>query len=158
MSSLAAASLVIGLMLIIGGPLLYWVFYKMDSPSFPEDLVRSDRSTVNNKGIGLIETSLGVKLPKQYIHALGSADLILDNVSLLDKAESIIEATLLYRKGLGELEPWPEYLVYIGDEADASPYILSCDDGSVIRSDKGDITRPPITEFKEVNEFLSSFE
>ena len=97
-------------------------------------------------------------MPDEYILALGSENLDLDNVSLIDNAESIVEATLLYRNGFMGLEPWQVNLIYIGDEADACPYILNCNTGTVIRSEKGDIKKPPLAEFKNLNEFLSSIE
>lgn len=158
MSSLAAALLVIGLLVVFGVPALYWVFYKMDNhaPVDAPDVTPPRPMTAEQ--IHLIESKLSVTIPENVRLALsGGRPAHVDSTSLIDDPAQIIEATLLYRAGFSSLSPWPTHLVYIGDESDACPYVLDCSDGSISQLDKGNLARKPLQRFKSIDEFCANF-
>lgn len=161
MSSLYATLLVIGLIVCIGGPVLYWIFFRMDEP--PQGPVELDApaQSLSNTDIARIESSLQVQLPPAlatFLTEPRSPDGP-DDTSLLDSADAIIEATLEYRRGFSGLPPWPTSWVYLGDEADACPYVLDCETAEVLHTDKGNPLHPPLNRYANIGaliEHLSS--
>jgi len=153
----AALTVVIGLILV-ASPMLWWVFYRMDAHPAPPHVPREPLKTLLAADVQRIETALGVSLPKDYAHFLQSdrSDEI-DNTTVIDDADLIIELTQEYRQGAyGVAPPWPEHFVYVGDEADACPYALNCMSGELIHFHKGSITSQPIARFGSFSEFLAA--
>jgi hypothetical protein len=67
--------------------------------------------------------------------------------SLWDDAALNIERTLEYRAGYGGAPPWPLEYVHIGDDDDACPYALRCSDGTIVKTDHGNLRERPLKEF-----------
>lgn len=112
---------------------------------------------MNESEIRKIEKSLRVTLPETYRTFLKierDADHYLDDTTIVDEADIIIQATLDYRKGFEGLKAWPEHLIFVGDEADACPYAINCLDGKFIRTDKGNIERNPLESFDSFESFI----
>lgn len=110
---------------------------------------------MNQNDILKIETTLNVKLPSEFIDFITSErnyDAI-DEVTVMDDANNIIEATTEYREGKFN-QNWPNHLLYIGDEADASPYALDCQTGILNRLDKGSLVKKPLESFKSFRVFV----
>ena len=107
-----------------------------------------------------VEIALGIKLPDDYINIFSSQDeeYFPDEVSLIRDPKSIIESTMEYRNGFSGLPKWPSSYIYIGDEADACPYVLNTESGSIAKLDKGNIEKQPIHTFQNINEFIAYFE
>ena len=143
MSSLAAASLVIGILVFVGGPILYWVFFKMDGEPGIGPVSEGSKKPLTKDEIGKIESLLAVALPASYKEYLLSPEpRAVDDTTVFIDFRVIIDATIDYRRGFEGLTPWPQGLVYIGDEGDASPYILDTVSGAVSRHPKGEISEP----------------
>jgi SMI1 / KNR4 family (SUKH-1) len=159
MPSHYAALLVIGILVLVGGPAFYWVFFKMDSSPIdfptPSEAVR----LLTDNDVARIESALNVRLPDDYVTFLiqDRSDATVDDTTALSDADAIIEATQEYRRGFAGLPPWPHLYVYIGDEADACPYVLDTESGRVIRMDKGNLDRAPIAEYPTFTAFSASF-
>lgn len=124
--------------------------------SFAE--ARSEAETIMTEPeIQSIEQALQVRLPKDYRQFLaadrGEDDP--DDTTLEDAPGPIIEATQEYRAGFSGLQPWPDSLVYMGDESDACPYVIDCGSGEVRRLDKGNLVRRPLESFPSFGQFLS---
>ena len=155
MSSLAAASLVIGILVLIGGPALYWIFFKMDAGPRIEPVSQGAFKPLKKEEIEKIESLLEVTLPKSYVDFLMSDEKhSVDDTTVLTGYHTIIDATLEYRKGFENLTPWPNPLIYLGDEADASPYVLDTSNGSVKRYPKGEITKEPFESYESFEDLL----
>lgn len=157
MSSLNAALLVIGLLLLFGVPALWWVFTRMDNPPHAPAPDPLPTDPITSEEANRIEEALHVKLPSSYREFLTSprtADI--DGQSVFADADSVIAATLYHRNGSGGSTPWPTNLIYIGDEADVCPYVLDTRTGEVVRTDKGNLARVPLNRFASFEEFLSS--
>lgn len=104
-----------------------------------------------------IESALNVKLPSDFVEFMISErnyDAI-DEVSVFDDANTIIEATIAYRQGKCS-QQWPMQLVYIGDESDACPYALDCISAELKRLDHGSIEIKPLETFSSFQEFLTN--
>ena len=159
MSSLQAGSLVIGLILLVGGPIIYWIFFRMDEgDEFPVAAVKPPKSLTANE-IAEIEEALRVTLPQDFITFLTKGrNNIVDHTTVMDNAATIIEATNEYRRGFEDLPPWPDTLIYIGDEGDACPYVIDSISGRVMQLDKGNLGRPPLSEFLSFSAFLEKIE
>lgn len=159
MPSHYAALLVIGILVLVGGPALYWVFFRMDSP--PVDSLSSPEAVtpLTNNDVARIESALSVRLPSEYVTFLTQerSYATIDETTALSDADAIIEATQEYRRGFAGLPPWPHCYIYIGDEADACPYALDTESGRVIRMDKGNLDRRPLAEYPSFTAFSSSF-
>jgi hypothetical protein len=111
--------------------------------------------------IAKIESALGLTLPTDYRCFLteeAELDGDLDDTTALREADSIIESTLEYRQGFAGLPPWPQHWLYVGDEADACPYVLDCQNGRLLRTDKGNLHRPPLDEYPSFADFAASRE
>ncbi|MEQ1513359.1 MAG: SMI1/KNR4 family protein [Lysobacteraceae bacterium] len=108
------------------------------------------------RDIARIESTLGVTLPKDYRGFLSSErdDDRIDETSVLDDSDAIIDLTRTYRKGFEGLQPWPERYVYAGDEADACPYLVDCDTGAFCRTDKGDLSRDMLERYPGFSAFV----
>jgi hypothetical protein len=158
MSSLNAALLVIGLLVLFGGPALWWVFTRMDNPDpGPAGEPLATNPLVIDEVVR-IEQQLGVPLPDSYRRFLTSPrEKDIDGQSLFGDADLIVSATLDYRNGADGLPPWPRNFVYIGDEADACPYAIDTASGEVTQTDKGNLQRKPLGRFVNFEEFLASF-
>ncbi|MDB4673644.1 SMI1/KNR4 family protein [Verrucomicrobiales bacterium] len=159
MSSLQAGSLVIGLILLVGGPIIYWIFFKMDKGvEFPIAAVEPPKSLTANE-IAEIEEALRVTLPQDFVTFLTKGrNNIVDHTTVMDDAATIIEATMDYRGGVEDLPSWPDSLVYIGDEEDACPYVIDSESGRVMHLDKGNFGKPPLSEFVSFSAFLEKIE
>lgn len=106
-----------------------------------------------------IERTLDVSLPQEYRKALLEArPAHVDQTSLLDDADQIIGWTKDYRNGFAGLAKWPADYVYIGDEADACPYVISCKTGEILKLDRGNIDTKPIRSFQTLSALFDSFD
>ncbi|MGV3663949.1 MAG: hypothetical protein ACO1TE_27505 [Prosthecobacter sp.] len=93
-SNFEAAFVVIGTLVLIGAPVLYWIFFKMDeSPvvEVPDEPVVSSGA----EDLALIERELGVSLPPDYaaFQRNREAHPRVDNTTVMDCAAHIIETT-----------------------------------------------------------------
>lgn len=116
---------------------------------------------MTHSDVSAMEAALGVKLPAAYVSFLKkpleeTAENV-DESSVMRDADGIIGATREYREGFAGLNAWPQEWVYLGDEDDACPYALDCASGRVLRTDKGNPDRPPITEFGSFKAFVDHF-
>lgn len=110
---------------------------------------------MNTSDIKKIEENLKVTLPSDFVDFIISErnyDSI-DEVSVMDEADSIIEATFAYREGKWN-QQWPQHIIYIGDESDACPYALDCITGALNRLDHGNPDIEPLESFSSFKEFL----
>jgi hypothetical protein len=107
-----------------------------------------------------IERSLDVSLPRAYVEFLTArrGDSALDATEVLDDATAIVNATELYRRGFEGLRRWPRELVYVGDQADACPYVLNCTSGEVMQTDKGNLERPALQRWTSFEAYSYSME
>ena len=78
--------------------------------------------------------------------------------SLWDNAALNIERTLEYRKGYGGAPPWPLDYVHIGDDDDACPYALGCSDGTIVKTDHGNLTTRPLATFGSIGIFVQDLQ
>jgi hypothetical protein len=102
-----------------------------------------------------IESSLGLTLPADYRRFLAQdpGEDILDDTTVMRHADSIIDSTLEYQNSFEGLPSWPQHWLYIGDEADACPYVLDCLSGELIRTDKGNLNRKPLAQYPSFQHF-----
>ncbi len=109
------------------------------------------------RDIQRIEAALAVSLPNGYrdFLLLSVPPDLPDETTVIRDAGVIIEATLSYRTGFEGLPAWPDHWVYVGDEADACPYVIDCLSGKVIRTDKGNLHRPPLSEHIDFKSFVA---
>lgn len=159
MPPLQAALLVIGLLALVGGPLLYWIFFKMDNDSLPESVLDQNElpSSLLASDIKQIEARLGITLPLAYSNFLKARHNhpLIDDTTIMCDINSIVEDTLMWRH---ERNSWPNRWLCIGDEADACPYALDCENGRLIRTDKGNPTAPPLDEYENFEAFLREYQ
>lgn len=113
---------------------------------------------MEKRDIQRIEATLEIALPDGYRDFLASrhATAWPDDTTIIGDADEIIEATLEYRAGFAGLPAWPDHWVYVGDEADACPYVLDCNSARVMRTDKGNLDRAPLSEYGDFASFLAS--
>ena len=157
LSSFQAAATVIGLLVGLGGPALWWVFYRMDAkPREPQgDPLPTAAMTPTE--IKEVEAALSVSLPGAYSRFLSSGVSSIDGERVLRTAALIVEATMMYRKGELGNPAWPSHFICVGDEADACPYALNCVTGEVIHTHKGYLDEEPIGRFPSFEAFLAHF-
>lgn len=153
-----AAAVVIGGIALIGGPALWWVFFRMDgspevAPAMPEPVRR-----LSDEDIASIERELDVTLPASYKRFLTEreegSDVAIDAESVRDDARTVIDVTLQYRAGFAGLPAWPAAWVYVGEEADACPHAVDCESGVCLRVDKGNPLREPLERHADFDAFL----
>jgi len=153
-----SAAIVIGGIALIGGPALWWVFFRMDRspaavPAMPEPVRR-----LSGEEIATIERELEVTLPAAYKRFLmcreEGCDVEIDAESVRDDARTVIDATLQYRAGFAGLPAWPAAWLYVGEEADACAYALDCASGVCLRLDKGHPLRAPLERHEDFDAFL----
>jgi hypothetical protein len=155
LSSLQSALTVGGFLIALGGPALWWVFFRMDEKPNQENYVPEEIELISEDDILLIENSLDVKLPNDYVEFIRNGrDVKIDNTTVQDSAKLIIEATNEYRNGFAGLPAWPKELIYIGDEADTCPYTINCTSGEVLQTDKGNINRDPLSRYNSFSDFV----
>ncbi|MEL7536989.1 MAG: SMI1/KNR4 family protein [Pseudomonadota bacterium] len=144
---------------LLTGLAVYWVVFRDGSSTIPVNQSRDGTNipaSVSEADIVEIERELGVALPADYRAFLSSIrDASIDETEVLDSAEAIVDATKLYRSGLGRLPNWPAELVYIGDQADACPYALNCNSGEVARLDKGNIGHAPLDRYASFTDLIA---
>lgn len=111
---------------------------------------------MKTRDIARIESALGVTLPEDYRGFLLSERRVdrIDETSVLDTPDAIVDLTQTYRKGFEGLQPWPQRYVYAGDEADACPYLVDCETGEFCRSDKGNLSRAMLERYTSFSAFL----
>lgn len=111
---------------------------------------------MEKRDIQRIEATLAVSLPDGYRDFLLSRHPgeLPDETTVIRDADDIIHATLEYRAGFEGLAAWPAQWVYVGDEADACPYVIDCMNGQVLRTDKGNIDRVPLSRHTDFTSFL----
>jgi hypothetical protein len=106
----------------------------------------------------LMEQQLHVTLPTAYKQVVttfpwpefaGGTEF-----SLWDDAALNVERTLEYREGYGGAPPWPLDYIHIGDDDDACPYALRCSDGTVVKTDHGNLTARPLARFASMETFV----
>lgn len=134
------AFFVIGAIIVLGGPILWWIFYRMDEhssfPSAPDVPPRA----MSAADIARIEHALDVVLPVDYAACVQREDRgDIDATSVWDHADLVIEQTLEYCAGANGPPPWPPQLVCIGDEDDACPRVLDCEAGACWRLERGSL-------------------
>lgn len=110
------------------------------------------------RDIDRIESTLCVAIPDDYRGFLLSerVDDRIDETSVLDDPDAIIGLSQAYRNGFEGLQPWPQRFVYVGDEADACPYLIDCDTGAFCRSDKGDLSRAMLERYPGFSAFVEA--
>lgn len=117
---------------------------------------------MTHQQLSMMEEQLQVSLPTRYKDILcafpwpefiGGTDF-----SLWDDAALNIERTLEYRSGYGGAPPWPVDYVHIGDDEDACPYALHCSDGTIVKTDHGNLTVQPLSEFANIDTFVSQLQ
>jgi hypothetical protein len=158
-SSLEAAIVVGGAFVVIVTPILWWIFKHDGYDARDSEESKRFCSRMNKEDITNIETSLNVKLDSGLIKFLTSPREVNnpDETAVSDDANFIIEATLEHRKGFASLKPWPVNYIYLGDEADACPYVYDSQEKKVFQLHKGNIERPPLKKFGSFRDFLSSY-
>ena len=153
-ATLAATIVLIPMLFVCFG--VWWAFFRDDGTSQSVPIPSSEAEPISSDELNRIEAELQVSLPAEYRTYVGSKrQTTRDCYSILDSADSIIEATRTYRAGLEDLPRWPKSYLYVGDEADACPYALDTATGSVSRLDKGDISRSPLERYQSFLDFLS---
>jgi|GEM_PF-3967521 len=156
MPSFWAASLVIGMLVLFSGPILYYIFYIDGAGPKNQSIEEPEPRLMGDDEIKRIEAELDVTLPKDYINAVSKfRTKNVDSTALIDHADGVIEATLLYRNGFEGLPCWPSNYIYIGDEADACPYALNIESGQVFRLDKGNVRNEALKVFSSTNAFVA---
>ncbi|WP_105103722.1 SMI1/KNR4 family protein [Microbulbifer pacificus] len=112
---------------------------------------------MNQRDIQLIEERLGVDLPSEYVDfLLSDRDLdVIDDVTLIDDASLIVTSTMAYRNGSWN-QQWPKNLVYVGDEADACPFVLNCVTGNLSRLDHGSLDRKALETYASMQDFITA--
>lgn len=108
--------------------------------------------------ITMIEEKLHVTLPTAYKQIVTSFPWPEfsggTEFSLWDDAPLNVERTLEYRGGYGGAPPWPLDYVHIGDDDDACPYALRCTDGTIVKTDHGNLTARPLARFASMETFV----
>ena len=154
----AGIAIVFGGVLLLAGPGLWWVFFRMDERPHDALVAPEPVQRLVPDDIAEIERALDVRLPASYVLFLSTRDTGLDvdvdGQSVLDDAKAIIDGTLEYRAGFVGLPPWPRTWVYVGDEGDACPYALDCETGGCFRLHKGDPMQPPLERHADFDAFL----
>jgi len=83
---------------------------------------------MTEREVAKIEHALGEPLPAAYRETLldypfpgycGS-----DDFPLFDRAEALIELNRQYHEGYADIPPWPESLLFVGDDGAASTYAI----------------------------------
>jgi hypothetical protein len=104
--------------------------------------------------VATMERLLCVTLPADYKKAMvdfpwpdyaGGTDL-----SLFDDASLNIKRTFEYRAGYMGAPPWPADFVHVGDDDDACPYALCCRDGTIVKTDHGNLTKKPLVTYTNI--------
>ena len=151
-----AALVVIGAIALIGGPILWWIFFRMDEhssfPSAPDTPPRA----MTAADVARIEQALDIVLPCDYA-AFVQREVrnAVDTTSVWDDADLVIEQTRAYRAGAYGQRPWPPQLVCIGDEDDACPRVVDCSTGACWRLEKGSLDQA-FQRFDNFQHYLSS--
>jgi len=105
--------------------------------------------------LSTMEAELQVSLPHAYkrlMVAFPSPELRGGiEYSQIDDAALNIERTCEYRAGYGGAPPWPSDFVHIGDDDDACPYALRCSDGTIVKTDHGNLTKQPLATFATID-------
>ena len=114
---------------------------------------------MNAQDVQTIERELGVKLPDEYRDfQMNRTPSIVDTTTIADDTRFVIERTLEYRRGYGGAPAWPSDVIYVGDEDDACPYVLSCSTGKVIQSDHGNLSFKPLSAHPDFRSFVEALE
>lgn len=109
-----------------------------------------------------METQLQVRLPTAYKDVVasfpwpeftGSTEF-----SLWDDDSLNIKRTLEYRAGYGGAPSWPADYIHIGDDDDACPYALRCSDGTILKTDHGNLTAQPLATFESMEIFVRALQ
>lgn len=161
MSALSASLLVLGMLIGIGGPILWWIFFRMDeaSPTAIDPGEELPTAALAPEALARIEESLELTLPAAYRDFLATARTRdIDGQSVFGDADLIISSTREYREGFGRNPKWPRSWVYAGDEGDACPYVVDTATGEVIKTDHGDPDRKPLERFASFVEFADQFD
>jgi hypothetical protein len=161
MSTLSASLLVLGILIGLGGPTLWWIFFRMDeaSPTAIDPGEELPTAALAPEALARIEETLGLTLPTAYRNFLATARTRdIDGQSVFGDADLIISSTQEYREGFGGNPRWPRSWVYVGDEADACPYVVDTITGEVIRTDHGNPDRKPLERFASFKEFADKFD
>lgn len=158
MSSFAAASLVIGILVVVGGPLLWQVFFRMDSgPDVPRDPSADDPTPMSEEEVARIESELQVAIPsslRTFLLTKRNTEEV-DYGTVAGSPEGFIEMTKEYRTGFVGLPPWPKEWLYLGDASDACPYVVDCITGRMFQLHKGDLRQRRLEEWDSFDEFIA---
>jgi hypothetical protein len=105
----------------------------------------------------MMEERLKITLPPAYRDLLANypwpKSIGAAQLSLFDDAALNIERTLEYRRGYGGAPPWPADYVHIGDDEDACPYAMRCSDGTIVKTDHGNLQARPLESYASVGDF-----
>lgn len=142
----------------VAGPISYFLFFRGGSVKVDHDCFDDQyRKPITEDEINKIEKTLAVTVPEQLKVFLSSVnEKIPDSTSVWDSSDSIINATVDYRRGYEGLPKFDNELLYIGDELDACPYVINCMTGKVLKLDKGDLTLDLLEEFESFNHFKNA--
>ncbi|WP_193166299.1 SMI1/KNR4 family protein [Microbulbifer hainanensis] len=159
MSPISSFLLVVVGFLLFAVPIFYFIFFKGSAGANKGvNAIPESPRIVDLEQVRKIQAELGVTLPPRYIAVLlGDRPDFLDSTAVLDDARQIIDFTLKYRYGAYGLPSWPNSYVYIGDEADACPYVIDCENGNVLRLDKGNISINPLADFETFDNFVEAY-
>jgi hypothetical protein len=161
MPSHYAALLTIGLIAIFAAPIIYYIFW-VDGSAVPkpDPSAWGPIDPMSEEDIEKIEFTLQVKLPADYAEFLraGRSQDVIDSETVSCSVSRIIEATTSYRQGLYGLQPWPASYIYVGDEADACPYVLDCESGRFFQTHKGNLKTNPLSSYASFSEFVEHCE
>jgi hypothetical protein len=158
MSSIAAASLVIGILVGVGGPILWWIFFRMDSHAdFAQDTSADDPTPMTEAEVAQVESELQVIVPsslRKFLLSERNTDDV-DYGTVAGSPEGFIEMTKEYRAGFVGLPSWPKEWLYLGDAGDACPYVIDCMTGKMFELDKGDLRRKRLQTWDSFDAFIA---
>jgi hypothetical protein len=155
MHPIYAAALTIGVILIIALPIMYFIFR---SEKINNELPNCfERVPMLIEEIEEIEDALSLKIPEDLRNFLATGgDHLPDTEMVMDSHKNIIMATNDYRSGIYGLPPFPDNYLYLGDSADACPFVCDCNNGEIIQLKKGNISKPCLRRFNSFSEFKAA--
>lgn len=133
--------MVLGGLSLGGGPMLWWVFFRMDeNKTYDAPSEEGDATPVSEADVARIETTLNVVLPaplRDFLKTERDAELV-DFMTVAGTAEIIIEMTTEFRNGVGKFPKWPSHWVCFGDDGSGCPHVIDCKTSEVLCLDHGD--------------------
>jgi hypothetical protein len=139
-SSLEAATVVCSILSLLGGPWLWWVFFRMgEDKNYDQPTGVIDETPMSDADIECVERELSLAMPeslKSFVQRERNSDEI-DYETVAGSANGFIEMTREYRAGFVGMPKWPHEWLYFGDDGTACPYAIDCTTGEVLHLDHG---------------------